>query len=337
MSAHPQLAASPDEIDYWTHSDWWPVWLVLERWGWPEPHCLEAKRQALLSACERGQVRWRRSDGKPYDDPIHELAARNRVLIERSSFMAWSRTLPERRRVVVPGLPSWASTLPAFPAVQQPCAGLAVSHIAVVHSRTHAEVVERQVAANDPVPLVAEVATQALAPQVLHAPREPQDDLNACAQTCTPASSDPNPQDSTTSWSLVTQLQGSAAISSTPQNDYASYPSEAELRKLGVPTQEIIDAFKVRADPKENAQWFRERMSNLKRANKGLAAALVQKGLPSRGMQHFPSYWLPHVVAAWLIDKGHISRQRGVHSLKTSFPEWADMADYLESQPSRST
>ena len=30
MSAHPQLAASPDDIDYWTHSDWWPVWLVLE-------------------------------------------------------------------------------------------------------------------------------------------------------------------------------------------------------------------------------------------------------------------------------------------------------------------
>lgn len=214
MSAHPQLAASPDDIDYWTHSDWWPVWLVLERWGWPEPQRLEAKRQALLSACERGQVKWRRSDGKPYDDPIHELAARNRVLIERSSFMAWSRTLPERRRVVVPGLPSWAGALPAFPALQQPCAGLAVSHIAVVHSRTHAEVVERQVAANDPVPLVAEVATQALAPQ---------DDLAAC----TPASSDPNPQDSTTSWSLVTQLQGSAAISSAPQHDYASHLSSA--------------------------------------------------------------------------------------------------------------
>ena len=316
MSAHPQLAASPDEIHYWTQSDWWPVWLVLERWGVPEPQCLEAKRQALLSACERGQVQWRRSDGKPYDDPIHELAARNRVLIERSSFMAWSRTLPERRRVVAPALPSWASTLPAFPALQQPAAGLAVSHIAVVHSRTHAEVVERQVAANDPVPLVTEVATQALAPQ---------DDLAAC----TPASSDPNPQDSTTSWSLVTQLQGSAAISSAPQNDYASYPSEAELRKLGVPTQEIIDAFKVRSDPKENAQWFRERMSNIKRANKGLAAALVQKGLPSRGMQHYSSYWRPDLVASWLIDKKHMSRHRVIHILQTRFPEWADLADYL--------
>ena len=320
MSAHPQLAASPDEIHYWTQSDWWPVWLVLERWGVPEPQCLEAKRQALLSACERGQVQWRRSDGKPYDDPIHELAARNRVLIERSSFMAWSRTLPERRRVAVPA---------ALPTVQQPSAGLAVAPIAVVHSRTHTEVVERQGAANDPVPLVTEVAMQALAPQVPPASPEPKDDLDACAATHTPNSSDPNPLDSSTSWSLVTQLQSSAAIYNPPQHDYASYPSEAELRKLGVPTQEIIDAFKVRSDPKENVQWFRERMSNIKRANKGLAAALVQKGLPSRGMQHYSSYWRPDLVAAWLIDKGHMSRHRVIHILQTRFPEWADLADYL--------
>ena len=317
MSAHPQLAASPDEIHYWTQSDWWPVWLVLERWGVPEPQCLEAKRQALLSACERGQVQWRRSDGKPYDDPIHELAARNRVLIERSSFMAWSRTLPERRRVAVPA---------ALPTVQQPAAGLAVAHIAIVHSRTHTEVLERPSAANDPVPLVTEVVTPALVPLPS---QEPQADLDTCTETGTAASSDPNPQVATTSWSLVTQLQGSAAISSTPQHDYASYPSEAELRKLGVPTDEIIDAFKVRSDPKENAQWFRERMSNIKRANKGLAAALVQKGLPSRGMQHYSSYWRPDLVAAWLVSKGHMSRQRAIHILQTRFPEWADLADYL--------
>ena len=183
MSAHPQLAASPDEIHYWTQSDWWPVWLVLERWGVPEPQCLEAKRQALLSACERGQVQWRRSDGKPYDDPIHELAARNRVLIERSSLMAWSRTLPERRRGAVPALPSWANVQAAAPTVQPPAAGL--------------------------------------------------------------------------------------------------------------------------------------------------AAALVQKGLPSRGMQHYSSYWRPDLVASWLIDKGHMSRQRAIHILQTRFPEWADLADYL--------
>ena len=320
MSVHPQLAASPDEIHYWTQSDWWPVWLVLERWGVPEPQCLEAKRQALLSACERGQVQWRRSDGKPYDDPIHELAARNRVLIERSSFAAWSRTLPERRRVAVPA---------ALPTVQQPAAGLAVAHIAIVHSRTHTEVLERPSAANDPVPLVTEVVTPALVPLPSQVLQVSQADLDTCTETGTAASSNPNPQVATTSWSLVMQLQGSAAISSTPRHDYASYPSEAELRKMGVPTQEVIEAFKVRSDPKENAQWFRERMSNIKRANKGLAAALVHKGLPSRGMQHYPSYWRPDLVASWLIDKGHMSRHRVIHILQTRFPEWADLADYL--------
>ena len=184
MSAHPQLAASPDEIHYWTQSDWWPVWLVLERWGVPEPQCLEAKRQALLSACERGQVQWRRSDGKPYDEPIHELAARNRVLIERSSFAAWSRTLPERRRAAVPALPSWANVQAAAPTVQQPAAGLAVAHIAIVHSRTHTEVLERPSAANDPVPLVTEVVTPALVPLPS---QEPQADLDTRAETGTAA------------------------------------------------------------------------------------------------------------------------------------------------------
>lgn len=322
MSAYDQCAASADDIDYWNHSDWWPVWLVLERWQPHEPQCQEAKLQALLSACERGQVRWRRSDGKPYDDPIHELAARHRVLIDRISFTAWSGTLAEGRRVAVPPLSSWANVKAALPALQQPCAGLAVAHIAVVHSRTHTEVVERQSADNDSAPLVTEVARQAAAPQV------PQADCDF-AETCTAVSSDISFHAATTSLSLLTQLQGSAAISKLPPHDYASYPSEAELRKLGVPTNEIIDAFKIRADPKENAQWFRERMSNIKRANKGLAAALVQKGLPSRGMQHYPSYWRPDLVAAWLVSKGHMSRQRAIHILQTRFPEWADLADWI--------
>jgi hypothetical protein len=102
---------------------------------------------------------------------------------------------------------------------------------------------------------------------------------------------------------LASQLQDAAVVSQSPKHDYDSYPSEAELRKLGVPTREIIEAFKVHFDPEQNERWFRERMSNIKRANKGLAAALVQKGLPSRGAQHFHSYWRPDLVAAWLVDK----------------------------------
>ena len=326
MSANLNLVEQSACIDYWTYADWWPLGVVLARWRPHEPQCLEAKRQALLSACERGQVQWRRSDGKSYDDPIHELAARGRVLIEHSSFMVWSRSLTECSRVTYPPVPSWANAQPALSAVQPLPTGLAVAQITIAHSRTHAEAVERQAAVNDPVPPVAESLKQAFVPLT---PPEPQDDLDTCAETCTADSNDTHPQVSTVGWSLVTQLQGSAAICKLPQHDYASYPSEAELRKLGVPTDEIIDAFKVRADPKENAQWFRERMSNIKRANKGLAAALVQKGLPSRGMQHYPSYWRPDLVASWLVSKGHMSRHRAVHILQTCFPDWADQADFI--------
>jgi len=320
MSAYPQRAALADDIDYWFQSDWWPVGLALEQWLPHEPHCLEAKRQALLSACERGQVRWRRTDGKPYDDPIHELAARGRVLIERSSFLAWSANLPRPRRVSTPSLPAWASAQAVPPVFEQPPAGLAVAHIAVVHSRTHAEVVERPAAANDPVPTAAE-SQMAVVPV---APARPEDDLEACADISAPAT----PQ-AASDWTLVAQLQYAAVVSQNSKYDYDSYPSEAELRKLGVPTSEIIDAFKVCADPQENAQWFRERMSNIKRANKGLAAALVQKGLPSRGAQHFHSYWRPDYVAAWLVDKKHMSRQRVIHALQTRFPDWTDMEVYF--------
>lgn len=320
MSACPQRAALADDTDYWLQSDWWPVGLALEQWLPHEPHCLEAKRQALLSACERGQVRWRRTDGKPYDDPIHELAARGRVLIERSSFLAWSASLPQRRRVSYPPLPAWASVPSVPPAFEQPPAGLAVAHIAVVHSRTHAEVVERPAAANDPVPTAVE--SQMVAGPV--APAEPVDDLEVCADISAAA----RPQ-AASGWTLVSQLRDAAVISQGSKHDYDSYPSEAELRKLGVPTSEIIDAFRVHFDREQNDRWFRERMSNIKRANKGLAAALVQKGLPSRGTQHYPSYWRPDLVAVWLVDKGHMSRQRAIRILQTCFPEWADLADFI--------
>ena len=197
MSAYPQRAALADDTDYWLQSDWWPVGLALEQWLPYEPHCLEAKQQALLSACERGQVRWRRNDGKPYDDPIHELAARGRVLIERSSFLEWAASLPQRRRVSCPPLPAWASAQAVPSAFQQPPAGLAVAHIAVVHSRTHAEVVERPAAANDSVPAGAE-SQMAVVPV---APARPEDDLEVCTDINATATSQ-----AASDWTLVAQL-----------------------------------------------------------------------------------------------------------------------------------
>ncbi|NBU45677.1 MAG: hypothetical protein EBS37_16665, partial [Betaproteobacteria bacterium] len=54
---------------------------------------MQAKLQALLSACERGEVNYRRSDGKWFDDPVHELYQRRKLLIERQSFNRWCTKL----------------------------------------------------------------------------------------------------------------------------------------------------------------------------------------------------------------------------------------------------
>lgn len=71
---------------YWDEADWLPPWYILDRWCQRDEACIQAKQQALLSACERGEVQYRRSDGKTYDDPVHELSSRGKLLIHRQSF-----------------------------------------------------------------------------------------------------------------------------------------------------------------------------------------------------------------------------------------------------------
>jgi hypothetical protein len=40
----------------WEHADWLPVWYLLDRWCRQDARCHQAKQQALLSACERGEI-----------------------------------------------------------------------------------------------------------------------------------------------------------------------------------------------------------------------------------------------------------------------------------------
>lgn len=75
---------------YWDASDWLPLTELLERWCHGDTDCWKAKWFALISACERGEVDYRRSDGKDYDDPPTELARRNVLLIGRQSFDTWA-------------------------------------------------------------------------------------------------------------------------------------------------------------------------------------------------------------------------------------------------------
>jgi hypothetical protein len=108
---------------------------------------------------------------------------------------------------------------------------------------------------------------------------------------------------------------------------YDTYPSEAELRKLGVPADEIIAAFPVEPGRLDNEKWWKERMGNVSRANKSLGEALVQKGLQNRGSERFPSWWRPDLVARWLIDAKHMSVIRVAPILRKEFPAWAKLFD----------
>lgn len=109
--------------------------------------------------------------------------------------------------------------------------------------------------------------------------------------------------------------------------NYNTYPSEAELRKLGVPADEIVAAFQVEDTRHKNEKWWRERMGNVSRANKSLGEALVQKGLPNRGAERYPSRWRPDLVARWLIEAGHLGSYKVAPVLRKEFPKWAKLFD----------
>lgn len=74
---------------YWDASDWLTPVAILEQWCQGDQECWKAKALALVSACERGDVNFQRSDGKTFNDPVFELFRRQLLLIERASFEAW--------------------------------------------------------------------------------------------------------------------------------------------------------------------------------------------------------------------------------------------------------
>ena len=111
----PPTAPADNCSLYWEEADWLPPWYILDQWCHQDERCRQAKQQALLSACERGEVRFQRSDGKTFDDPVHELAARGILLIERESLNAWAIKLDgasplsaSSRAVNIPPRPAWA-------------------------------------------------------------------------------------------------------------------------------------------------------------------------------------------------------------------------------------
>jgi hypothetical protein len=79
---------------YWQHADYLPIDTVVTYWceksGFRDDHCRDAKKAAICSAVDRKDVRFKRSDGKTFDDGAYDMAARGILLIERDSFNAWA-------------------------------------------------------------------------------------------------------------------------------------------------------------------------------------------------------------------------------------------------------
>lgn len=74
---------------YWELADWVPVNVLIDEWCKSDKVCKEAKQAAIFSACEKGYINYRRSDGKTWDDPVYEIWARGLLLIEKKSFFDW--------------------------------------------------------------------------------------------------------------------------------------------------------------------------------------------------------------------------------------------------------
>jgi hypothetical protein len=285
----------------WEHADWLPPEYILDRWCQQDARCRYAKQQALLSACERGDVYYRRSDGKTFDDPIHELSARGILLIDRDSFDAWATTVDGQ------------SPLPSRPRKKPPYPGWAAPG-----TYRFDEEQWEWVPVSSPPPVTPPAQSTDSPPRRPGPPPAWVLEMRAAEAKPVAISVDEPPADAGPE---------EVAEGSDEKPNYDTYPSEDELRKLGVPADEIVAAFQLEDTRHKNEKWWRERMGNVSRANKSLGEALVQKGLPNRGAERYPSWWRPDLVARWLIDTGHLGSHKVAPVLRKEFPKWAKLFD----------
>ena len=297
MTFPPPSSCDP----YWEHADWLPPWYILDHWCRQDSRCRHAKQQALLSACERGEIDYRRSDGKAFDDPIHELSSRGILLIDRDNFDAWAATVDGK------------SPLPARPRKQPPYPGWASPGDCRFNEERWEWVPVTPQDRSTPPAKIADIAP----------PRSETPSAGGHAGQTTgkievAISVDASPAE-------PSSVDVAVAADEKPNHD--AYPSEAELRKLGAPANEIISAFQVADTRHENEKWWKERMGNVSRANKSLGDALVQKGLQNRGAERYPSWWRPDLVAKWLLESRHLPSYKVAPILRKEFPVWAKLFD----------
>jgi hypothetical protein len=77
----------------WNYADYFPASDAIQYWCNGSLSCVQARTGALLSALEQGSVKYRRSDGKTFQDSVYELHSNNKLLIERASFVTWATSI----------------------------------------------------------------------------------------------------------------------------------------------------------------------------------------------------------------------------------------------------
>ncbi len=100
-------------------------------------------------------------------------------------------------------------------------------------------------------------------------------------------------------------------------------PPRATSGIAPVPSTKIMEAFQVKPGTVRNRLWWSERMRSAKKY--GLLNARASQGGRGRGK---PSYWHSIVIAVWLIEKNHLTKDKVIHAVSSHFPECD--TDYLQ-------
>lgn len=78
---------------YWAEADHLTVDAALDYWCGYNPECREAKKFAIIAACERKEIQYARTDGRDFRDPVLNLIGRGILVLDRESFERWAKSV----------------------------------------------------------------------------------------------------------------------------------------------------------------------------------------------------------------------------------------------------
>lgn len=88
---------------YWAEADHLTVDAALDYWCGYNPECREAKKFAIIAACERKEIQYARTDGRDFRDPVLDLIGRGILVLERESFERWAKRVDTDPDLHLPG------------------------------------------------------------------------------------------------------------------------------------------------------------------------------------------------------------------------------------------